>query len=386
MSDEQDATDTVELLAILEAKGLKLHTQSLDLSFNELLDMYKTNELDISPEYQRLFQWSEGARSRFIESLLLEMPVPPIYVIEEADGRYTLIDGLQRLSSYLHLRGELAAPDLEPPVELKEQLTLVDCDIVPELNGKTYADLGTALQIRLKRSFVRVEVVRKGSDPHFKYHMFKRLNTGGMLLSDQQLRNCTIRLLSPQFNDFIQRLSKKDHFRKCTESLTPQNCQKAIDQELVLRFFALKNNRQGFKHDVRDFLTEYMETVSDPSKPSSFDYEAEEDVFNRTFALFAETLGPRSFCYANNRRRGNITRGFSVYHFEAFTLGVQPYLGSIGDLGKTEVKAIKDVFVNIKLNEEFRRITTGGGKNSPGPLAERIQFVTDELGKNYEPK
>ena len=145
--------------------------------------MYRNRELDISPDYQRLFQWSEGARSRFIESLLLEMPVPPIYVVEEQEGSYLLIDGLQRISSYLHLRGELEATHLDPPVHRGERLVLIDCDIVEELNGKTFDDLGTALQIRLKRAFVRVEVVRKGSDPRFKYHMFKRLNTGGQLLS-----------------------------------------------------------------------------------------------------------------------------------------------------------------------------------------------------------
>ena len=147
--------------------------------------MKTEGELDISPEYQRLFRWSEGARSRFIESLLLEMPVPPIYVIEEEDGKYLLIDGLQRISSYLHFRGELEAPHLDPPVNIGDKLTLVDCDIVSELNGMTFETLSTALKIKLKRAFVRVEVVRKGSDPGFKYHMFKRLNTGGVLLTNQ---------------------------------------------------------------------------------------------------------------------------------------------------------------------------------------------------------
>jgi 3'-phosphoadenosine 5'-phosphosulfate sulfotransferase len=74
-------TQVVELLSAIDSKLAKVHTQSLDLSFNELLDMYKSSpikELDINPDYQRLFRWSEGARSRFIESLLLEMPVPPI--------------------------------------------------------------------------------------------------------------------------------------------------------------------------------------------------------------------------------------------------------------------------------------------------------------------
>lgn len=89
-----------------------VHTQSLDISFNELLDMVVSGELDISPDYQRVFRWSPGAQSRFIESLLLEMPVPPIYVVEIEDNKKLLIDGLQRLSSYLHFRGELHAPDV----------------------------------------------------------------------------------------------------------------------------------------------------------------------------------------------------------------------------------------------------------------------------------
>src|SRR5258708_28389094 len=217
MTENSPPSEVVELINEIDARMKKVHTNSLDLSFNELMDMRSAGELNISPDYQRLFQWSEGARSRFIESLLLEMPVPPIYVVEEDDGRYLLIDGLQRISSYLHMRGALEAAHLDPPIRVGEKLKLADCDIVRSLNGLTWDDLGTALQIRLKRSFVRVEVVRKGSDPRFKYHMFKRLNTGGALLTEQQMRNCTIRLLDPTFNDFIIELSKTDDFRVCTE-------------------------------------------------------------------------------------------------------------------------------------------------------------------------
>src|SRR5215475_15086601 len=94
MSDDSKGKDVVGLINSIDSTLKRVQTNSLDLSFNELMDMYKNKELDISPDFQRLFQWSEGARSRFIESLLLEMPVPPIYVIEEEEGRYLLIDGL----------------------------------------------------------------------------------------------------------------------------------------------------------------------------------------------------------------------------------------------------------------------------------------------------
>ncbi len=366
------------LVDAIERRVKQVHTQSLDLSFNELLDMRSNGELDITPEYQRLFQWSEGARSRFVESLLLEMPVPPIYVVEENDGRYLLIDGLQRISSYLHLRGELVAPHLQPPVNRGEMLVLSDCDIVTELNGRTYNDLGTALQIRLKRAFVRVEVVRKGSDARFKYYMFKRLNTGGQLLSDQQIRNCTIRLLDPKFNDLIIELSKNEHFVACCETLTQERTLAAFDQELVLRFFALKNDRPRFKHDVSDFLTEYMEQISDPERHSDFDYSQESQRFQRTFHVLHVTLGERAFAYANPQHT-KITKGFSVYHYEAFTLGLQTQLYKLDPANGTQMALLAEVLTNIKLDEEFIRITTGGGKNSPGPLNDRIQFVSRRL-------
>lgn len=373
-----EAHNPLEVINAIEGQLKKVNTQSLDLSFNELLDMKTEGELDISPDYQRLFRWSEGARSRFIESLLLEMPVPPIYVIEEEDGKYLLIDGLQRISSYLHFRGELEASHLDPPVNIGDRLTLVDCDIVSELNGMTFETLSTALKIKLKRAFVRVEVVRKGSDPRFKYHMFKRLNTGGVLLTHQQLRNCTIRLLDPTFNDFIIALSQDDNFKGATDNLTQEQILAAFDQELILRYFALKNNQDGFVHDVADFLTEYMEEVSDPQVERPFDYEEESRIFKKTFELLNQLLGEKSFGYAN-KRKDQITKGFSVYHFEAFTLGVQRNIDQINLEDPELMEKVKVQLESIKLDPDFINITTGGGKNSRGPLAERINFVNTKI-------
>jgi hypothetical protein len=364
----------VDLITAIETRLKKVHTQSLDLSFNELLDMYENHELDISPDYQRLFQWTEGARSRFIESLLLEMPVPPIYVVEEEDNKYILIDGLQRISSYLHLRGKLNAPQLDPPVVEGEKLRLTDCDIVRELNDKTFDDLGTALQIKLKRAFIRVEVVRKGSDPRFKYHMFKRLNTGGEPLTPQQLRNCSIRLLSPTFIDFIKKLRENSDFQECTTTLTNERTLAAFDEELILRFFAFRNNLAGFKHDIGDFLTEYMEGVSDPSEPTPFNYNEQEAVFSKTFSILVAALGEDAFAYANKQTK-KLTKGFGVLQFEAFTIGLQPHLARLEPTDQEIMGRLGTRLRALKVDGEFVAATTGGGKNSPGLLKARINWV-----------
>ncbi len=196
------------LIENVDSQIVKIRTKSLDVSFNELYDMYQNNELTISPDYQRLFRWEPEKQSRFIESLILEMPVPPIFVIEAEEGVYQLIDGLQRISSYLHFRGvELDDENLEP-------LVLHGCDIVPELNSLTFNSLPKVLQIKIKRSFVRMEVIKKESEDSLKYHMFKRLNTGGELLSAQEIRNCTVRLLGSDGIDFLEKCSVNNHFQK----------------------------------------------------------------------------------------------------------------------------------------------------------------------------
>ena len=184
-----DTPKPAELITAVDAAVTRVRTRALDVSFNELFDMYQSKELIISPEYQRLFRWPETKQSQFIESLILELPIPPIYVIEVEDGIYELIDGLQRISSYFHFRG------IHPsePDGVQRYLTLQGCDVLPELNGTTYEHLPQAIQIKLKRHFIRMEVLRRETDPQLRYHMFKRLNTGGELLSPQEIRNWEVR-------------------------------------------------------------------------------------------------------------------------------------------------------------------------------------------------
>lgn len=369
-----------ELISKLSVELTRASTTALDVSFNELLDMHEGEELDITPDYQRLFRWSEGQRSRFIESLLLEMPVPPIFVIEVEEGRYQLIDGLQRISSYLHFRGALMAPHLPNPVEKGDFLELSECDIVPELNGKSFQDFPTALQIRVKRSFIRMEVVRAGADPHFKYHMFKRLNTGGEQLSEQQIRNCAIRMLSSEFPDFLIDSSRSEAFEACMPSHTQERELSAYREELVLRFFALKNSIATFKHEVSEFLTDYMEIVADPVNDFEFDFDGEKAIFEKTFSVLERSIGDKAFCYA---RDGKLTRAFGIYHYEAVTIGLQRIIDQLNPDDAEQMKRLGSELERIKLDDEFIQITTGGGKNSPGPLNARINFVGDALNAAF---
>ncbi len=126
--------------------------------------------------------------------------------------------------------------------------------------------------------------------------MFKRLNSGGEPLSAQESRNCSVRLLGARFNDFIIHLANDENFRACTEDLTDEVRGRMMGVELVLRFFAFKNNLSEYVHDIEPFLTRYMERVSDETGADrlGFDYSAEEAEFKSVFSILATTLGAES--------------------------------------------------------------------------------------------
>jgi hypothetical protein len=373
MSTEKPSA--AEVIQSVDGAISRVRTRSVDVSFNELFDMYKSRELVINPDFQRLFRWSEGKQSQFVESLILELPVPPIYVIEVEDGVYELIDGLQRISSYLHFRG------MHPghPEESDRRLILSECDVLPMLNGLTYEDLPQAIQIKLKRHFIRLEALRRESDKRLRYHMFKRLNTGGELLSPQEIRNCTIRLLDNTFNDFLKDIVKDTNFVICMSQLTDEKREQMYMEEYALRFFAIKNNQAEYEKDIGDFLTEYMESVADPERASTFDYVSEEAIFKTTFRILSETLGAAAFSGVN--KLGNAMGYFSALHFEALTIGIQPHRDRLANASSEQLEKFKAALQDLKKDGTFQSLTKGGGKNYAAALKKRIDFVEQRVGE-----
>ena len=281
------------LIENVDSQIIKIRTKSLDVSFNELYDMYQNKELTISPDYQRLFRWEEEKQSRFVESLILEMPVPPIFVIETDDGVYELIDGLQRISSYLHFRGERLG-------ETNDDF-LVTFDKLPK-----------ALQIKIKRSFVRMEVIKKESEISLKYHMFKRLNTGGELLSAQEIRNCTIRLLGSNGIDFLEEC------QSVINRVASEKRKTRYDQELILRFFAIKNDIENYKYPVTEYLTRYLEKIT--TGDVQFDYEKEKIIFEQTFKFINDNWGEEVF--SGKTTNGTIRNEFVLYYFDGIAISL----------------------------------------------------------------
>ena len=345
----------------------EVRTETLDLSFGEISNLYAAGELVIQPEYQRLFRWSIEQRSRLVESILLELPIPQIFVIENSNGVIELIDGLQRVSSIIQF--------IEPSQLGLDALRLQGCDLIPELNGKCFSDLSLKLRLRLKRSSVRIIVIKRQSSPHLRYEMFKRLNTGGANLAPQEIRNCTARMLDKgeAFYKFLVENANYSGFKNCTDTLSQADRDSRGDEELALRFFAVKNARNLFRGSVRAWLDEYMEGVI--LDKIAFDQAIEKQAFTELFSYLDRVLGAGAFV----RYRGSAPIGaLAPANYDAVAIGI---LNCLDEARKRPDEQVRNSVVQVVQQETFRD-NTGPGANSKEKLEKRISLVEDAVLRN----
>ena len=350
---------------IIDNKIGEVRTEALDFSFGEIVNLHSDGELIIQPEYQRLFRWSNEQRSRLIESILLELPIPQIFVIERENAVFELIDGLQRVSSVIQF--------INPDILNLEPLTLQGCDLVKELNEKKFEDLSLRLRLTIKRSSVRTVVIKRQSKSMLRYAMFKRLNTGGEILDPQEIRNCSARMVGEdgiRFYSFIQKKASHSAFTTCIETLAQVEKEKKGDEELVLRFLATKNARSLFKGSVQDWLDNYMEKIL--LNEINFDYKKEENEFNKLFDFLSNTLGEGAFVkYRGDKPIG----GLAPAYYEAITVGTLNALDQICNISN---ELVKQKIIDTVQTEEFRN-NTGSGANKLFKLEGRIKVIQDAL-------
>ena len=356
---------------MIDEKIGEVQTEPLDLSFGEIVNLHSNQELIIQPEYQRLFRWSDEQKSRLIESILLKLPIPQIFVIEKSDSVLELIDGLQRVSSVIQFiePSALTGADDKP----LEPLELQGCDLIKALNGKTFNKLSLTLRLRIKRSPIRTIIIKKRSKSSLRYEMFKRLNTGGEMLSPQEIRNCSARIVGDEgekFYGFLRDKASYPSFVNCIENLSEENKEKRGDEELVLRFFAAKNATNLFKGSVTDWLDNYMEKIL--KKEINFEYKAESKNFDQLFDFLAKTLAEGAFVsYKGNQPKG----GLKPAYYEAVTVGTFKVLEKSIDLAHEK---FKQKIIETVQSDDFRK-KTGSGANKKTLLEGRIETIEKAL-------
>jgi len=357
--------------------------EALTFSLWELVNMYKSDpkELHIRPKFQRLFRWTREQQSNFIESLILEMPIPPLFFFEnDVDGSWDLLDGLQRISTIIKFmnietdvpaqyQGEEHNDDewhYDNANDINIPLQLLECEYLKDLKGLTFNKLPIQIQVNLKRSRIHVYVLKRETKKLYKYEIFKRLNKGGSNLEEQEIRNCSVRLLGDDFPQFIQEISKHENYITSL-GLDDSYRQNAFVEELALRFFAMKNKYSDFKHDVADFLTKYMEEVA--SKKIDFDEVKEKTLFKETWDVIHNSYSDGEAFRGKTVQRTS-TGPFSPSLFEIITIGIAINLEKIKTIPPNLLKEkIIDVIIEAK-TKGF----TGSGSNSRLKTLNRINY------------
>lgn len=236
-----------------------LKTDRLDMSFGEIMNLYQEDVLIIQPEYQRAYRWSEEQKTKFIESILLGIPIPPIFVAEDTFGKWELVDGLQRISTILSFFGLL-----KNDIKKKNYFKLTTSDLINNiLEGIDINTLPLKLKLTIQRAVCRVEILRWDSQTDMRYQLFNRLNTGSSPLAPQEIRNC---VFTGSFNTLLQELAKNSDFNELINP-TDKQIDEMFLEELVLRFFAFKDNFNELviEKSIQDFLSSYMKNISSKS-------------------------------------------------------------------------------------------------------------------------
>jgi hypothetical protein len=345
-----------------------------DMSIGEVINLYRDNELIINPEFQRLFRWDLTRKTRFIESLLLGIPVPPIFVFQDENGVWELIDGLQRLSTIFEFAGLLHDADGVAVVPS----TMEGTNFLPSLANKRWEPtdteandgIGKTLQLQIKRARIRVEILQKESDPQAKYELFQRLNTGGARLSEQEVRNCVIVMLNPPFYQWlIERASSQDFVE--TTNQTEAALQRQGGVELAVRFIAFRNVSYEPGLDVHEYLDKsIVRLANDPE----FGMDSERDVFDRTFSLLNEALGSNAF----KRWDGNHFRGkFLMSVFEVVATGVAFRIDEIEKLDRPDQKALVERKAKDLWASQIFQQNSGAGVRGTTRLTHLLPFAVD---------
>lgn len=325
---------------------------NLDMSFGELINIYQEKEIYINPEFQRLFRWDETQKTRFIESLLLNIPIPPIFVFTRDDGKWELIDGLQRLSTVLQFVGKLRKNDASDEL-FDPYFSCSGTNMLPSLDGKHWPKEGTdedqntltsGQQIQIKRAKIRIEILSKMSDVQAKFELFQRLNTGGSSLVPQEIRNCMISSINPTFYRYIKDLSLNPDFVS-TLALSESRKDQSADLELIIRFLAYRNHPYEGRLDINEYLDKATVQLCEDK---DFDFDREKVIFDKTFALLNQAAGNNAF----KRRSGN----FSIAAYEFATLGLSKYL----ETNTTASDWVKSKLDAMEMLPDFETYTAAG--------------------------
>lgn len=342
-------------------------TDTYTVTWREILAQYKDKELQIDPDYQRLFRWDLDQQTQYLESLLLNIPSPPLFFAQNEDGKFEVIDGLQRVSTLLkffskEVFGEETPNQIDEDAsrnEIKIPTTLTAGPIINSLEGYTAATLPETLLRTIRYSRITIILIEKESSTRARYEVFRRLNKSGSMLSDQEIRNCTSRLYGKDFPSKLRSLAENEDIRYAL-SLTEDSTRRMGVEEAILRLLAFNFSTKPLKHEIREYLDDFM--IDAASGKFNLSQEIEEKM-KKCFELIKIALPDgKAFRFPK--------QGFSTNLFDIVATGVFHNLDSLTP------ETLEAKHTSLLDAQELKSLT-GAGSNTRKKLEGRIQLGKD---------
>lgn len=335
----------------------EISTNQWSASIGELFSLYERGKLEINPAFQRFFRWSDTQKTYLVESVLLGLPIPPLFFAQTPEGVLEVVDGVQRISTLLQLRGILTKPPVgtedpefhEPLVmEAGQYLSALDrvvwdADVKDRIQGRTGLRVLTEAQ-RSDVEFAKLDatIIQRSGSSQSKYDVFRRLNSYGEPLTQQEMRAAMIASISGDCLEWLGSLARDPDIAELL-SLSERQIERQFDVELVLRFFFLVETEELRQSELRDFaqvLDDYGLNLASEF-PSQRTVELDK-TFTETLALVADSMGS-NFFRRYDQDQGRFKGPFLNTSFEALgsALGYRSFRS---EPVRTDLMAIAEEF------------------------------------------
>jgi hypothetical protein len=279
----------------------QIRVETKPLSLDSLLARIENDEIVLQPDFQRKEVWKDDARSRLIESILIRIPLPAFYMDATDDDRWLVVDGQQRLSTLRRF-------------VIEESLRLKGLEFLDEFKGCSFSELPRQFQRRIRETNVTVYLIEKGTPSSVKINIFKRINTGGLPLSPQEIRHA---LNGPPVTLMLRDLSESIEFRDATRNKIPTD--RMADREYITRFlaFVLTDPSNFIAPEMDGFLNEAMSRIN---KMDEAERMALSQRFRRAMSLSRQVFGKYAFrkYYSSDDRLKPINKAL----FEAWSVNL----------------------------------------------------------------
>lgn len=271
-----------------------IHTEAKTPNIKSLKCDWEDHTLLI-PKYQRNFVWSIKQASLFIESLMLDLPIPTLMFLVDSENNNLIIDGQQRIKSILYFIGAIKSEEVNDREQKFIKFKLQGLPNGSPWQGKSFSDFNTTDYKKLLDKSLQITYItlKNPDDSRAIFYIFERLNKNGTMLTAQEIRNC---IYSGPFNDFLLELNKYNNWRKIFTSDADISRQR--DVELILRVFALYDNLKNYKKPMKDFLSSYM-SLPNIRYMSADQMNERKNVFKDTVDAIVKYLGEKPFHIKN---------------------------------------------------------------------------------------